>query len=159
MPPGIYKRILKPFKLRFEKKIGNKDNCWEWIGNISLLGYGHFFMNGKLEQAHRAAWKIYKGKIPKGICVCHTCDNPSCVNPKHLWLGTQTENIRDMMKKGRGMKADSAKNGGAKLNWNQVEKIRKLYKTGDYFYKELANMFGVCESQIKRIMNNWSWKI
>lgn len=159
MPPGIYKRKPRPFRERFEKKIGNMDDCWQWEGSKSNLGYGHFFMRGKLEQAHRASWKIYKGIIPKGKCVCHTCDNRLCVNPKHLWLGTQADNVKDMMMKGRGIKATPEKNGSAKLTWDKVEKIRNLYKTGNYYYKDLANMFNVCESQIKRINNYWSWKI
>lgn len=157
MPPGIYNRILKPLKPRFEKSIGNRDNCWEWVGGTSVLGYGHFFMKGKLEQAHRASWKIYKNKIPKGLCVLHKCDNRKCVNPKHLWLGTQKDNIKDMIKKGRDKKASSDRNGGAKLNWNQVDEIRKIRKEEGTYYKDLAKMFNVHYATIKRIITKKSW--
>ena len=159
MPPGIYKRKPRPFRERFEKKIGNMDDCWEWIGGLSQFGYGHFFMRGKLEQAHRASWKIYKGKIPKGLCVCHTCDNRKCVNPKHLWLGTRNDNIQDMIKKGRATKADPEDNGSAILNWELVNKIRQIRREKRIYYKDLAVMFNVHYATIKRIILNKSWKI
>lgn len=159
MPPGIYKRKLKSFKERFEKKIGNKNNCWIWIGRKSIFGYGQFFMKGKLEQAHRASWKIYKGIIPRKLCVCHSCDNRSCVNPKHLWLGTRNDNVQDMIKKGRDRKAPSDKNGSAKLTWQKVNKIRKIRKEKKVYYKDLAKMFNVHYATIKRIITNKTWNI
>lgn len=75
--------------------------CWEWIGAIATHGYGYFGANGKSIRAHRASYQIYKGKIGDGLYVLHSCDNPSCVNPDHLWLGTQKDNIRDRNIKGR----------------------------------------------------------
>lgn len=81
----------------------NWDNgCWEWIGGKNNLGYGMFRDGNKMRTAHRVGYEIFNNtKIPKNICVCHTCDNPKCVNPKHLWLGTIKENITDMIDKGR----------------------------------------------------------
>lgn len=162
---GIYKRKRKSVSVLFESKfsipypINNKD-CWEWKTRISPFGYGQFATTeGKTWQAHRFSYQLYKGEIPKNMCVCHTCDNRRCVNPKHLWLGTRNDNIQDMIKKGRAYKADSEDNGSAKLSWANVNKIRELYKTGKFFYKDLGKKFNVCESTIKRIMNNWSWKI
>lgn len=158
MPPGIYKRKPRPFRERFEKKIGDMTDCWEWIGTKSATGYGQFFMQGKLEQAHRASWKIYNGKIPKGKCVCHGCDNRLCVNPYHLWLGTQADNVKDMMEKGRGIKASSENNGGVKLSWAEVDAIRNLYPQMKS-HRKLAKQFRISRRQISRIVRNLSWKV
>lgn len=159
MATGIYERKRKPLIERFERFFDKSNGCWEWTGRISPFGYGQFSISaGESWQAHRLSYKIYKGEHPKKLCVCHTCDNRKCVNPSHLWLGTRNDNIQDMIKKGRATKASPENNGGAKLNWNKVRKIRKMYKTGKYFQRELATIFSVDTSQVKRITNNWSWK-
>ena len=146
MPTGIYQRKRKSVLERFEKYIDKNGDCWEWKGKISPFGYGQFSVSwGECWQAHRLAFKLYKKEIPKGMCVCHTCDNRKCVNPKHLWLGTRNDNNQDMIKKGRAMKAKPEDNGSAKLNWVDVNDIRRLYKTNRFYYKDLARKFHVCE--------------
>ncbi len=90
---------------RFTTPLG-KDKCWIWAGNKNQKGYGFFRIGryGPVKIAHRVSWELHNGPIPDGLCVCHHCDNPSCVNPHHLFVGTQYDNIQDMLAKGRGNK-------------------------------------------------------
>ncbi len=87
---------------RFEAKVSKSEGCWLWKGAVSSGRYGNFNLNGKFTTASRAAWILYKGEIPDGLFVCHTCDNPLCVKVDHLFLGTPLENILDCIRKGRG---------------------------------------------------------
>lgn len=86
---------------RFESRIDKSGDCWIWQGRARQGGYGYLGWCGENERAHRVAWMIAHGPIPNGLCVCHTCDNPLCVRPSHLWLGTQLENNEDKVRKGR----------------------------------------------------------
>ena len=86
---------------RFEEKIDKSGDCWIWTAVLSNRRYGKFKLKGKMMSAHRASWIFANGKIPDGMCVLHHCDNPPCVNPDHLWLGTNKDNSGDMIKKGR----------------------------------------------------------
>jgi len=90
-----------PLTIRFWDKVQTTANCWYWIGAVNNKGYGRININGKSQLAHRISFEMTYGKIDKGIKVLHTCDNTYCVNPQHLWLGTQKDNARDMSKKGR----------------------------------------------------------
>jgi hypothetical protein len=94
-------------KIRFSKGYEISDSgCWEWKAGKDASGYGVLHVDGKQEKAHRFAWKLYRGEIPEhdsyhGMMVCHHCDNPSCVNPEHLFIGLANDNVQDMVKKGR----------------------------------------------------------
>jgi hypothetical protein len=88
-------RFLSKFKQ------GTPDECWEWIGSTDIENYGIVKWNKKRFRAHRISYELFKGEIPKGLCVCHSCDNPKCVNPNHLWVGTIKENNTDRTQKGR----------------------------------------------------------
>lgn len=86
---------------RFERRIRRTDGCWLWQGFRNHKGYGHFAIHGRDYKAHRVAFELATGRHPGRLLVCHSCDNPPCVNPAHLWLGTMSDNALDMHAKGR----------------------------------------------------------
>lgn len=86
---------------RFFDKVDKTEDCWNWTASSRGQGYGAFKINGKVIDAHRVSWTIHFGEIPNGLFVCHKCDNKKCVNPDHLFLGTQKDNMNDCLQKGR----------------------------------------------------------
>lgn len=92
---------------RFWSKVDKSGDCWVWTAAVSSKGYGRFKLNGKLVSPHRLAWEWANGPIPDGLVVCHECDNPPCVNPAHLKLGTQSQNMLDCVSRGRNYTNES----------------------------------------------------
>jgi len=141
------KRLKKYFDKYADKRRGN--GCWGWKGTL-LEGRGRLSYDKKQIQAHRASWMIYKGPIPEGMYVCHTCDNEVCTNPRHLFLGSCADNIRDMFKKGRSVKA--------KLTVKDVKEIRCALLCGQTG-SELAAKYGVDKMTISdiKLLKTWTY--
>jgi hypothetical protein len=129
--------------------------CWHWSGKLTAGGYG-YIPNGSRKKviAHRASYEIHKGPIPKGLLVCHSCDNPPCVNPNHLWLGTDKDNSDDKISKGRANVPVGELASKAKLTERQVLKIRANRYLSD---NDLAEEYGVWPATIWAIRTRKTW--
>lgn len=121
--------------------------CINWLGGVTSDGYGNVTINGRQTTAHRAEWIKHFGEIPADMFVLHTCDNPRCINIRHLWLGTHTDNMRDMRAKGRNV------SGHTKLTQAQVEEIRNIWKDGTHKQTEIAKMFNIGKSTVSTIIS------
>lgn len=146
-------RRYPPLK-RFWANIRKDKDCWLWVGTKDTNGYGQFSINGKSVLVHRFSYEFHKGKIPKGNwygtkCVLHTCDTPSCVNPHHLVLGSQQDNIKDR---------DSKMRMARKIDRKVAEKIRKLYVPRKITQEYLAKKFGISRGSVEDITLNRTWK-
>ncbi len=134
-------------------------NCWIWTAfTDKKKGYGSFGLNGKVERSHRVSWKINNLSIPPKILVCHSCDVTACVNPSHLFLGTNLENMKDRNSKNRQARPIGELQGAHKLIEDEIVEIRKLYSSGNYTQTELAKMFNVDQTNISCIVNFLTWK-
>lgn len=129
--------------------------CWLWTGATNGR-YGGFWWNDKMISAHRVAWEIAHGEIPSGLYVCHHCDNPRCVNPSHLFLGTSLDNNRDMIRKGRNRSLRNEESPACKFSDAVVAEIRTLYSRGGITQQELGNRFGVSLAHVSFIVNKRS---
>lgn len=146
----------------WSRKTVTKSGCWEWNRVRHRNGYGEQGYQSKFWLAHRLAWFFTHGEIPAGAQILHHCDNPPCINPAHLFLGSQVDNMRDMRikmrRRGRGA---GERNGRAVLTWAQVCEIRRLYRPGGKGGKtqvELSRMFGVTQTSISGIVRGDFWK-
>ncbi len=160
----------KPAELRFWSFVDKdgpihpvlKSKCWIWMGSTSggrSLPHGSFGVKGKLVRAHRFSWELANGPIPPGKKCLHLCDNPRCVNPDHLHLGTQKENVQEMWERDR-KNVDGSNNPAAKLTDPQAMEIRTLYSyrgKGGLTLTQLAHKFGVGTSTIHRVVTGQTW--
>jgi hypothetical protein len=143
-----------PLPTRFWANVQKTANCWLWTGSMTQGGYGRIFnaQKGVTQYAHRIAWELHFGTIPTGLLVCHHCDNPRCVRPDHLFLGTIRDNAYDMVAKRRYSR------GPAKLAEVDVLTIRARYVIGDIIYKTLADQYGVSRTTIGKIIRREKWR-
>lgn len=146
------KRALERFARRMVRD--DKTGCLNWAGCQNKDGYGLVQYQGKTQVLHRVWFREYVGSIPEGMCVCHTCDNPSCVEPSHLFLGTPLENNDDKVAKRRH--AYGERGGRAKLTEDQVISIRADYAKGER-QVHLAKRYGVHQTQISLIVTRKEW--
>lgn len=156
---------------RFWSKVrkGEPEECWLWTHATTDKGYGCFRLTkvgptrGRLVKAHRFSWEIANGPIADGLDVLHRCDNPPCVNPTHLFLGTNRDNVRDMYRKGRNAPLPrfyGEDHHSARFTAEQVLVVRAEYRRGDKRFgaKPLARKYGVHESVITAIVRRKTWK-
>jgi len=175
----------KELAKRFWPKVDRRgpDECWPWMAYRDRNGYGRISVGGRAgrtELAHRLAWTLANGPIPASLCVLHRCDNPSCVRPEHLFLGTQHENLLDMVAKRRHVNArhpellargerhgswthpERLRRGSmcaqAKLKEDDVLFIRERYREGGISTRQLARAFGVSQPAIRAVLRRETWR-
>ncbi len=136
---------------------GEPNECWEWLGGRAG-GYGWARFEGKTWRSHRLAYRLEVGPIPEGMCICHHCDNPSCVNPAHLWVGTIADNNRDMTRKGRQVPSylPGELNGRSILTKNDVLEARRRHARGETA-ASLAKECGVSATTMQYAINGTTW--
>lgn len=139
--------------------VREEDECWEWRGGKDSDGYGGVRVGNRDYRAHRYSWMINYGDIPKNFLVCHKCDNPPCINPKHLFLGTHKDNVNDMISKGRRIYQKGEERYNSKLTWVKVSEIRTLVKTTDLSQSKIAKLYNISEALVSGIVNNKTWVI
>lgn len=147
------------FTVHFWEKVDQSagpDGCHLWTANKVTGGYGRVGVERRHQLAHRVAWELTNGPIPPGMVVCHRCDTPGCVNPRHLFLGTDDDNTADRVAKGRGARNGGMKNGQARLDEGTVLAIRSDSARG-IPYDALVARYGIGKSQISRIVRRTSW--
>lgn len=143
--------------LRFQSKVKvMPSGCHEWHSARNRKGYGYFTVGGKQRYAHRVAWEMVNGPIPDGMLCCHTCDNPSCVNPEHIFIGTHKDNTLDATIKGRRAIPTGEKNPLSKLTEDGVREIRESISRGES-QGSIAHRYGVSRSVVCEIGSRKAW--
>jgi len=151
--------VGKSIKERFLLRViipDDKNECWVWKGAIYNSGYGQTNFMGKKISAHRLAYKLFIGEIPDGKCILHICNTRHCCNPDHLFLGTNLDNTKDMIRKGRSNPCRGAKNGMSVLTERDIPKIRRMISVGCSMNR-IADIYHVCPATIRGIKTKRTW--
>lgn len=138
---------------RFEQWFVRENGCWVWFGQKDKGGYGVFWFYGKQCRAHRASHELYAGLIPAGMCVLHRCDNPACVNPDHLFIGTRKDNTQDMLRKGRWARAHPNARRPHRLS---AQDALYIFNSGETNVS-LSKKFGLHRTTISDIKRGYIW--
>ncbi len=150
MPPESFEKLSERFRKKV--RVNASTGCWDWLAYTNPKGYGMFGYKSTVLLAHRYIWEQFNGPIPPKMFILHQCDNPTCVNPQHLFLGSHQDNMKDMTVKRR--QALGQRNGKATLSDQAVNDIRNIY-TGRYGQiTELARIYNVSTSCINGIVKN-----
>ena len=147
-------------KLSLNYKV-NKNGCWIWQGAVTSKGYGSIQIgDGKTESVHRLAYELWVGEIPEGLHVLHKCDTPKCINPDHLFAGTNQDNVTDKINKGRAFTGNhkGEKNENSKLTNGKISRIKKMIEKGNFNQTEIGKMFDVSRQTICGINRGKRWK-
>ena len=156
-------RYIKPIdtRERFKRFVSTSENCWLWNGSQDKDGYGYFKMRFPfyLKGAHRVSWYLHTGLDPRGVCICHHCDNPSCVNPSHLYAGDHASNARDKVERGRCWNGiqKCERNARARLNWQKVDQARAWHREG-VSRQEIARRLSVGPTTVFALLTNRTWR-
>ena len=142
---------------RFWSRVTRKDQCLVWTGTKDRDGYGKVTWYGRTMRAHRVAYLLANGNIPSGSHVCHSCDRPECVTPKHLWLGSNAENHADSAAKARAKNRWTGPRQLAKLTPKLVRYARRRYALGDITQARLATELGITQSHITNVLSGRRW--
>jgi len=148
-------KLVKKQEVLFWIKVavGTKGKCWKWLASKGVGGYGQFRVGKRMVKASHVAYYLSKGRWPpKGLEVCHTCDNPSCVNPDHLWIGTRLENARDAVAKGRYRGLKGSKNPSAKFSDATIKLVFKLKKQG-YTNASISRELKISTTHVSNLIN------
>ena len=162
---ALNKRVIDSFW----KRVRMKDGCWDWLGSVTVKGRPRFKVDGETASAYRISYLIHKGTIPPGLLICHTCDNPSCCNPDHLWVGTHADNQRDCFLKkrrargknnGRHTKPETTPrgvtHGRSTLTDDDVRHIRRL--GGTMPQAKIGELFNTPQTNVSLILRGLAWK-
>lgn len=144
--------------VRFWRLVTKSDGCWTWSERgRDKDGYGVFTVrHGKTARAHRFSYELEHGPLPKGVMVLHSCDNPPCVRPDHLFTGDAVINNRDCIAKGRGNRARGERVAGSKLTAEDVRSVRAM-RAGGVSHDVIAAKFGVCRASVTLLLNGATW--
>ncbi len=155
-------KAVNNFLSKFD--ILDQNDCWIWIGARGKNGYGRVYNGTKTMLAHRFSYEIFVGEILPSMVICHSCDNPACVNPHHLFMGTMKDNMRDSVNKNRFVfnygKIDNRgeKHGLHKLSNDDILEIQRFYSERKYNQPELAELYGVTQSCVSRVVTGKRWR-